>query len=36
MDFDSAMRYVCLIEDKPLRLATLLRIVESLRQWSSY
>jgi hypothetical protein len=33
MDFDSAMRYARSMEKKPLRLAALLRIVQSLREW---
>jgi hypothetical protein len=36
IDFDSAMRYVRSIQEKPLRLAALLRIAQSLREYSFY
>lgn len=36
IDFDSAMRYVRSMEEKPRRLAVILRIVQSLREWGFY
>jgi hypothetical protein len=36
IDFDAAMRYVRPIQEKLLRLAALLRIAQSLREYSFY
>ena len=36
IDFDSAMRYVRSMPEKPPRLAALLRVVQSLREWGFY